>query len=728
MLNTGLTGKHCLLLLLILLLPCNSLFAGSRADSRLALIIGNSNYDESPLANPLNDAADMASTLEDLGFEVMLRTDADRREMAGAIREFGRRLKDQRGVGLFYYAGHGVQLDRRNYLIPVNAQLQEEDEIPYESIDVGSVLAKMESAGNSLNILILDACRSNPFPQRFRSSNRGLARADAPVGSLVVYATAPGKVAADGDGRNGIFTAHLLRNLKQSGLSLTQIIRQTRAAVVKQTNGSQVPWESSSLLKDFYLTPNEEQSVAAAIEFSTDNATESNADPLDALFWKSAQAGNTDEEYLAYLEQFPAGTFAALARARLKIHRQENTAPVSEPDDGNAGQPENADKTLTALNSTSTSKSITSSDLQEHTSSTDSLSSRGALTVKVSPDNALVRIMNIVEEYRPGILLDRSKEYDVYVTLNGYQPWRDRIKLLTNDHRMEVALQKKPLDLPGMVHITGGQFRMGCSSGDRLCDKYEKPAHDVVVAAFGMSRTEITVGQFRSFIDSTGHVTDAEKNSAGFEGCYVWTENGGISRSNASWKWQKGKSWRNPGYAQNGKYPATCVSWNDASAYAKWLGSVTGKHYRLPTEAEWEYAARAGHASRYDFGDDAKKLCRYANGADKTPSPNGSNWSGRLKCTDEHWFSAPVATFQANALGLHDMQGNVWEWVEDTWSPGYQNTPTDGRAHLTGQAEQRVLRGGAWDGGEKMLRVTNRSKGKAGSRAAMTGFRLVANP
>lgn len=695
MLSTGQTGKHCLLLLLMLL-PWNSLLADSHADSRLALIIGNSNYDESPLANPLNDAADMASTLEDLGFEVMLRTDTDRREMANAIREFGRRLKGQRGIGLFYYAGHGVQLDQRNYLIPVNAQLQEEDEIPYESIDVSSVLAKMESAGNSLNILILDACRSNPFPQRFRGSSRGLARTDAPVGSLVVYATAPGKVAADGDGRNGIFTAHLLRNLKQSGLSLTQIIRQTRAAVVKQTNGSQVPWESSSLLKDFYLAPNEEQSVATAIEFSTDNANGANIDPLDALFWKSAQAGNTDEEYLAYLEQFPAGTFAALAWARLK-----------NPD------------------TVGTSKAITSSDLQERTSSTHSLPSRGALTVKVSPDNALVRIMNIVEEYRPGILLDRSKEYDVYVTLNGYKPWRDRIKLLTNDHRMEVALQKRPLSLPGIVHIAGGQFRMGCSSGDRLCDKYEKPAHDVVVAAFGMSRTEITVGQFRSFIDSTGHVTDAEKNSAGFEGCYVWTENGGISRSNASWKWQKGKSWRNPGYTQNGKYPATCVSWNDATAYAKWLGSVTGKSYRLPTEAEWEYAARAGHSSRYDFGDDAIDLCRYANGADKTPSPNGSNWSGRLKCTDEHWFSAPVATFQANALGLHDMQGNVWEWVEDTWSPGYQNTPTDGRAYLAGKSEQRVLRGGAWDGSEKMLRVTNRSKGEISSRAAMTGFRLV---
>ncbi|MBX2826511.1 MAG: caspase family protein, partial [Gammaproteobacteria bacterium] len=285
--------------------------AADGLDNRLALVIGNATYAESPLKNPLNDAADMAGVLEDLGFDVILRTDANRREMGKAIREFGRRLKKSRGVGLFYYAGHGMQLENRNYLIPVDTPMYDEDEVPYESIDVGSVLAKMQSAGNALNLLILDACRNNPFPTQFRSSNRGLARVEAPVGSLVVYATAPGKVASDGSGRNGIFTGHLLRYLQKSGLSLTQTIRKTRAAVVEETAGRQVPWESSSLLKEYYLKP-------AAQPTADTQANEQKVQAnLDALFWQSAQAGNTVAEYQAYLKRFPDGMFTELAAARL---------------------------------------------------------------------------------------------------------------------------------------------------------------------------------------------------------------------------------------------------------------------------------------------------------------------------------------------------------------------------------------------------------------------------
>ena len=322
--------------------------AVSAMEHRLALVIGNSDYEETPLANPQNDANDMAEVLESLGFKVMLHIDADRRDMARAIRDFGRELKEKRGVGLFYYAGHGLQIDNRNYLIPVDTPLEEEDEVPFESIDVGSVLAKMESAGNSLNLLILDACRNNPFPGQFRSTNRGLARVEAPVGSLVVYATAPGAVAADGDGRNGVFTGALLEQLRTGGMSLTQTIRRTRAAVVKATNGRQVPWESSSLMQDYYFTeppapepqpaPNPSPQQLALLESSPGNRlekpdqtatndllTEQDNNVLrinpEVVFWNSVQAGNTAIEYQAYLDRFPDGLFAGLVEAPVPVAR-----------------------------------------------------------------------------------------------------------------------------------------------------------------------------------------------------------------------------------------------------------------------------------------------------------------------------------------------------------------------------------------------------------------------
>lgn len=157
------------------------------------------------------------------------------------------------GVGLFYYAGHGMQVGGRNYLIPIGATIKTESDVRYECLDAERVLGKMEDAGNTLNIVILDACRNNPFARSFRSARSGLARMDAPTGSIVAYATAPGSVAADGSGRNGIYTKHLLQYLATPGLDISDIFFYTRKDVVQETNGQQVPWESSSLINRFYF-------------------------------------------------------------------------------------------------------------------------------------------------------------------------------------------------------------------------------------------------------------------------------------------------------------------------------------------------------------------------------------------------------------------------------------------------------------------------------------------
>jgi peptide/nickel transport system substrate-binding protein len=222
------------------------------AANRTALVIGNADYKLSPLKNPVNDAKDMAAILKESGFKVTLKMNATKREMENSVRKFGKTLRNG-GVGLFYYAGHGMQLKGRNYLIPINALIESESDVEYESLDAGRVLGKMEDAGNDMNIVIFDACRNNPFARNFRSSSPGLARMDAPTGSLIAYATAPGKLAADGGGRNGIYTKHLIKNMKKPGLTIEQVLKNVRVAVLSETGKKQTPWEASSLTGNFYF-------------------------------------------------------------------------------------------------------------------------------------------------------------------------------------------------------------------------------------------------------------------------------------------------------------------------------------------------------------------------------------------------------------------------------------------------------------------------------------------
>ena len=237
-------------------------------ERRIALVIGNSAYKSSPLRNPVNDATDMAAKLRSLGFQVSLGKNWSRKEMRTAIRSFGDELK-RGGVGLFYYAGHGMQTEGKNYLIPVSSNIEREDEIQDEAIDAGSVLRKMESAGNTMNMVFLDACRNNPYARSFRSTSKGLAQMDAPSGSLIVYATAPGSVAADGPGRNGIFTKNLLAYLEIPGLPVNQLLMSVRKDVRLETDGKQIPWESSSLEGNFYFMPGTKTASVSSPDIST---------------------------------------------------------------------------------------------------------------------------------------------------------------------------------------------------------------------------------------------------------------------------------------------------------------------------------------------------------------------------------------------------------------------------------------------------------------------------
>ena len=223
-------------------------------EQRIALVIGNGSYKSSPLINPVNDARAMIRVLGESGFKVMSKENVGQKEMQAALRDFGDALKNG-GVGLFYYAGHGMQVKGKNYLIPVDANIEREDEVAYTSVDANQILDKMESAGNRLNIVILDACRNNPFARSFRSAGNGLAQMEAPVGTLIAFATAPGSVASDGKGDNGLYTQHLLNAIKAPGARIEDVFKRVRTNVRRDTEGKQIPWESTSLEGDFVFVP-----------------------------------------------------------------------------------------------------------------------------------------------------------------------------------------------------------------------------------------------------------------------------------------------------------------------------------------------------------------------------------------------------------------------------------------------------------------------------------------
>ena len=224
-------------------------------EQRLALIIGNGLYKYGGiLANPENDANDMAAVLEHMGFEVIKYENIDQDGMKRAIDEFGYKLK-MYDVGLFFYAGHGVQAKGINYLIPVDAKIMNESDVEFTCVNAGRVLARMEDANNRVNIIILDACRDNPFERSWSrsASGRGLAKMDAPKGSIIAYATEPGNTASDGPGRNGLYTEALLNEMQTPGIIIEKVFRQARIKVIERSGERQTPWESTSLTGDFYF-------------------------------------------------------------------------------------------------------------------------------------------------------------------------------------------------------------------------------------------------------------------------------------------------------------------------------------------------------------------------------------------------------------------------------------------------------------------------------------------
>ena len=574
------------------------------AGERVALVIGNAAYKQSPLPNPVNDATDMAAALQAAGFRVIMRRNANQREMRQAIREFGTVLRRDQ-VGLFYFAGHGVQVRGVNYLIPVDANIKTEADVEDEAIDANFALRTMEEAQAKVSILVLDACRDNPYARTFRSTSRGLAQMQAATGSLIAFATSPGTQAADGSGRNGVYTKHLLASLQEPDTDVLKVFQRTRAAVVRETGGKQTPWESTSLIGDFHFRAPLQAPVAAAAP----------SQDAEFVFWNSIQNSRDPNELNAYLTQYPNGRFATLARARLKSIETTKAPPAQVAISGRASAP------TTAVPPTAPPMPRPVAPLLE------SLQSMPAGTVFRECEGC-----------------------------------------------------------PEMVVIPPGRFMMGSHTSETGRDNDEGPQREVTIPrAIAVGKFEVTRGQFERFAQ--------EEKRLAMSGC----------------------DHLDPGFAQTDDHPVVCVDWNDARAYAAWLSRKTGKTYRLLSESEWEYAARAKTTTAFFWGASFEPAgCRHANIAD-----------GAAKCADGHAHTAPAGRFLANAFGLHDMLGNAWEWVEDCGKESYHGAPNEGLAWTSGDCSQRVLRGGSWGGRPRSARAADRIRFGPTVRTDVAGLRVA---
>jgi hypothetical protein len=347
--------RRLTLLLCVLLLSIFGIFETAFA-KRLALVIGNSTYEHVPsLKNPSNDASLMAASLEKVGFEVTLLKDQDQRSMKSALLVFGRKLKKGAEAGLIYYAGHGIEVDGRNFLVPVDSNTQSEQEADISNIELNDLMSLMENSGVPFNILVLDACRNNPF-RGFRSQRGGLAPVNAPRGTYIAYSTKPGTVASDGDGDNSPFTQALAEQLVTPGLTIESVFKNTRSAVLKSSDGSQLPFDSSAIEGDFYFNPApivEPPKAAEPAEASVapkdvvkppEPIAEPPPPPTEedlkkarladaAAAWSAIEKSEDPKEFEAFIETYKETAFANLAEERLKLlTKKQEPAVVVEPE------------------------------------------------------------------------------------------------------------------------------------------------------------------------------------------------------------------------------------------------------------------------------------------------------------------------------------------------------------------------------------------------------------
>lgn len=628
------SASRCLILALTwALLATQAAWAQAQPPKRVALVIGNANYLSKPLRNPVNDAADLSAALQRMGFEVMERKNRSADELRRDLADFQDKLSPG-AVGLFYFAGHGVQAGRGlNYLLPVGVEYRRERDAELYGLEAGTVLRRMEESGAALSLVILDACRDSPLPAEGRSTaSRGLGRMEAPSGSLIAFATAPGSTADENTaGRNGLYTQHLLAAIETPGLRLEDVFKRVRRAVERDSNRRQSPEEISKLTSDepFYFRP-----VARAGNPNASVAPEPVVPP--AL---PGQGGGLSLDDLKKEEA--ARQQWSQWQARMKADF-----------DAAAGFSGSADLQTKAW------ERFLAAWGQDNPHSQDDESLRQQAQERLK--QAQVRTQQEPQRLAQQSPIPQSS------TPQSSTPQAGGTQTFIVKG---VSFQ--------MVNIPAGSFVMGSPENELGSGPGERPQRRVTVQAFQLGQTEVTQGLWQAVMGS---------NPSHFKSC--------------------GRD-----------CPVEQVSWDDAQAFIQRLNQQTGQHFRLPSEAEWEYAARAGCTTPFNVSGQCRSKIepREAN-FNGTASYNGSAKGVHRKATTR------VGSFAVNGWGLSDMHGNVWEWVQDCHSD-YNYAPSNGAARELPNCGARALRGGSWYMEPQWVRSAYRIGTSGGGRDI--GFRIA---
>jgi len=710
-----------LIAMMLVLAVLASSSAANPPERRVALVIGIGGYKAAPaLPNPPKDAHAMALSLAKLGFDVDEELDIDFRNFQRSLREFG--IKAQNAdVAVFYFAGHGMQVERENYLVPVDAKLERQHDLLYEAMSLDLVLGEASQA-RTLGIVILDACRNNPFTahlsQQIARSTRavdvgvGLARIDdPPKGTLVAMATRADAVAEDGDGEHSPYTQALLANLQTPGVELGLFFRKVRDAVLAATRGRQEPYTFGSLgAEPFYFFPEPPKTppvvpALAPIEM-LDNAG------AKALAIKGIRA--TDGHALvAHITGLPKGGAMRLGDRLLLIGDTLTVDQLAEvsftPDGSFSGQAGpftfdvgDENDSANAVPASLFIKILPSNHPPEVEAERSVAVPSPVLAIRppTDPDGDPLTIVvtavpgHGVVRNEAGQALKLGDHLDpTTITRLSFDPGLSRVGdagsfgYLVDDGRggkvtglvhlsigeaptavaaaaspkrdeatpVAISTPLAPLppppaaadgrdcaQCPVLAKLPAGSFTMGASSGDPS----SRPAHTVTLAhGFAIAKAPVSVAEWHACVTAGACKAVSELDQAADDS------------------------------------PARNLSWDDAQDYVGWLSKLSGKSYRLPTEAEWEYAARGGTTTTYWWGDKLE--------------------NGKANCQDcgtpyHKDAPEPVSTFPANPFGLSDMAGGVAQWVADCWFPSHAGAPKDGSARDKKDCHQRVLRGGSW--------------------------------
>ena len=686
------------------------------SEQRVALVIGNATYAHAPrLANPLNDAADIGASLARLGFAVTKLENADYATLRQGLLAFTRAASAAE-VAIVFYAGHGIEVDQRNFLVPVDARLSSDQDVEFETVPLELVTRSVARA-SGLRLVILDACRENPFAASMqragatRSIGRGLARIEPAGETLVAYASKEGTVAADGEGRNSPYSAALLEHLEEPGLEVGLLFRKVRDAVLASTGGRQEPFVYGSLSsRGVYLTagaePDSTPSPRPPASISEPGSERLTAEQLAAerlaaeqelLFWESVKDSVDPLDLRAYLDRYPGGAYEVLARNRLSRLQGSSEPATPEPSSSPPG-PESVEARLGLERSDHRLIQLGLASEGFEPGPADGLFGRGTRGAihrwQSSRDEAPTGYLD-ADSAKLLMASGRQREAEEKVRRKAEERVRRDAAAEAERQAAEADAGRRRQDrepgrrfrdcdaCPELVVVPSGSFMMESPAGEADREEDEDPVHRVTIAEpFAVGIFEVTFREWDACVSGggcNGHLPDD-------------------------------KGWG------RGDRPVINVNWDDAQSYVGWLSRKAGEGYRLLSESEWEYVARAGTTGPFHTGATISTAQANYDG-------NYTYGSGRKGVYREHTVS--VGSFSPNAFGLHDVHGNVWEWVQDCWNDSYRGAPDDGRSWERGDCSRRVVRGGSWFSSPRNLRSANRSWDSTGNRDSYLGFRIA---